>query len=235
MVKGDKAGSYKKATNFGFIPDWLDRQYTELNMYNTTPRTAANVYNKIYIAKNIKSLIVWIIFAMISALGPNIMGLRVYGFYGSKPDFWHFCWNSAKPYYKQIHACIDFVSWKITIFTMTCKNIKLVPGHQQPPCFLECSMVWHKSRITYYDITPMITTSNGSQPYYYWRHWLQMTTSKTSSDDKPTNYWLVRSYGYCQTSNISNILEGNKIVDHSDVVGTSQAVSAAPTTSSFST
>ena len=39
---------------------------------------------------------------------------------------------------------------------------------------------------------------------------------------------------YCQTSNISHTLVGNKIVDHSDVVGASP-VGAAPTTSSFST
>ena len=39
---------------------------------------------------------------------------------------------------------------------------------------------------------------------------------------------------YRQTSNISRNLLGNKIVDHSDVVGVSP-VSAAPTTSSFST
>ena len=39
---------------------------------------------------------------------------------------------------------------------------------------------------------------------------------------------------YRQTSNISHTLEGNKIVDHSDVVGASP-VGAAPTTSSFST
>ena len=39
---------------------------------------------------------------------------------------------------------------------------------------------------------------------------------------------------YCQTSNITCTLVGNKIVDHSDVVGASP-VSAAPTTSSFST
>ena len=37
-----------------------------------------------------------------------------------------------------------------------------------------------------------------------------------------------------QTSDISNTLLGNKIVDHSDVVGASP-VGAAPTTSSFST
>ena len=39
---------------------------------------------------------------------------------------------------------------------------------------------------------------------------------------------------YRQTSNIRRTLVGNKIVDHSDVVGASPVV-AAPTTSSFST
>ena len=38
---------------------------------------------------------------------------------------------------------------------------------------------------------------------------------------------------YRQASNISRTLVGNKIVDHSDVVGASP-VGAAPTTSSFS-
>ena len=40
--------------------------------------------------------------------------------------------------------------------------------------------------------------------------------------------------GYCQVSNIRRTLVGDKIVDHSDVVGASP-VGAAPTTSSFST
>ena len=39
---------------------------------------------------------------------------------------------------------------------------------------------------------------------------------------------------YLQTSNISRTLVGNKIVNHSDVVGASP-VGAAPTTSQFST
>ena len=39
---------------------------------------------------------------------------------------------------------------------------------------------------------------------------------------------------YCQVSYTRRTLEGNKIVDHSDVVGASP-VGAAPTTSSFST
>ena len=46
-------------------------------------------------------------------------------------------------------------------------------------------------------------------------------------------YWLSKRE-YCKTSNISCTLVGNKIVDHSAVVGASP-VGAAPTTSSFST
>ena len=45
---------------------------------------------------------------------------------------------------------------------------------------------------------------------------------------------MQKKYHYCQVSNISGTMEGNKIVDHSDVVGASP-VGAAPTTSSFST
>ena len=41
-------------------------------------------------------------------------------------------------------------------------------------------------------------------------------------------------HNYRKTSNIRHALVGNKIVDHSDVVGASP-VGAAPTTSSFST
>ena len=45
---------------------------------------------------------------------------------------------------------------------------------------------------------------------------------------------LSSKYEYRQTYNISRSLVGNKIVDHSDVVGASP-VGAASTTSSFST
>ena len=48
------------------------------------------------------------------------------------------------------------------------------------------------------------------------------------------NAHKVRKNIYRQVSNISRTLVGNKIVDHSDVVGASP-VGAAPTTSSFST
>ena len=44
----------------------------------------------------------------------------------------------------------------------------------------------------------------------------------------------VSSIWFRKTSNISGTLVGNKIVDHSDVVGASP-VGTAPTTSSFST
>ena len=42
--------------------------------------------------------------------------------------------------------------------------------------------------------------------------------------------WVVAVKTYCQTSNISHTFVGNKIVDHSDIVGAS-AVGTAPTTS----
>ena len=45
---------------------------------------------------------------------------------------------------------------------------------------------------------------------------------------------MIPAKRYCQISNISRILGGNKIVDHSDVVGASP-VGAATTTSSFQT
>ena len=46
--------------------------------------------------------------------------------------------------------------------------------------------------------------------------------------------YIMISSGYRKTSNIRGTIVGNKIVDHSDVVGASP-VGAAPTTSSFST
>ena len=45
---------------------------------------------------------------------------------------------------------------------------------------------------------------------------------------------IVLKLNYRQISNVSGTLVGNKIVDHSDVVGASPA-GAAPNTSSFST
>ena len=56
-----------------------------------------------------------------------------------------------------------------------------------------------------------------------------ITTTKQSTT-KPCAYFL----GYTVKSNTRRTLVGNKIVDHSDVVGASP-VGAAPTTSSFST
>ena len=66
---------------------------------------------------------------------------------------------------------------------------------------------------------------NCNKVQYFWYSW--------------TQFWLY-TFSYCQkymyrkTSNIRLTLVGNKIVDHSDVVGESP-VSAAPTTSSFLT
>ena len=50
--------------------------------------------------------------------------------------------------------------------------------------------------------------------------------------DIPYTHQLI--WIYRQVSNIRRTLEGNKIVDHSDIDGASP-VGAAPTTSSFST
>ena len=47
-------------------------------------------------------------------------------------------------------------------------------------------------------------------------------------------YHACEMLDYHQTSNIRHTKVGNKIIDHSDVVGAS-SVGAAPTTSSFST
>ena len=52
--------------------------------------------------------------------------------------------------------------------------------------------------------------------------------------DKQLHPIISFGYDYRQVSNIRRTLVGNKIVDHSDVVGASP-VGAAPTTSSFST
>ena len=51
---------------------------------------------------------------------------------------------------------------------------------------------------------------------------------------KPSSFDCHEYSCYCKTSNISCTLVGNKIADHSDVVGASP-VDAAPTASSFST
>ena len=49
-----------------------------------------------------------------------------------------------------------------------------------------------------------------------------------------TMLWVFSGFIYRQTSNSNHTIVGNKIVDHSDVVGAAPVVSA-PTTSSFST
>ena len=63
-------------------------------------------------------------------------------------------------------------------------------------------------------------------------------TSKINKVQTMCLFWgwttIHTDYIYCQTSNISPTLAGNKIVNHSDVVGASP-VGAAPTASSFFT
>ena len=62
---------------------------------------------------------------------------------------------------------------------------------------------------------------------------MPMVICGTASDsDHHLSYYLCDDH-YREVSNIRRTLVGNKIVDHSDVVGASP-VGAAPTTSSFS-
>ena len=49
-----------------------------------------------------------------------------------------------------------------------------------------------------------------------------------------TGIGILQLYNYCQISNICRTLLGDKLVDHSDVVG-AWPVGVAPTTSSLST
>ena len=57
---------------------------------------------------------------------------------------------------------------------------------------------------------------------------------KTNTNANHMMIWNHSTNGYCHTSNISCTLEGNKIVDHRDVIGASP-VDAATTTSPFLT
>ena len=69
------------------------------------------------------------------------------------------------------------------------------------------------------------------------RNQIQQIPLKKMHSEMLSAKWQSFSFGinvYHKTSNISRTLVGNKIVDHSDVVGASP-VGAAPTTSSFST
>ena len=63
---------------------------------------------------------------------------------------------------------------------------------------------------------------------------LEKNTDFFGDIDDQELLWACSIMTYRQTSNISHTWVGNKIVDHSDVVGASP-VGAAPTTSSFST
>ena len=64
--------------------------------------------------------------------------------------------------------------------------------------------------------------------------WSQLATNKSIPKNGIFDGLIIRYADYRKVSNIRRTLVGNKIVDHSDVVGASP-VGAAPTTSSFST
>ena len=85
------------------------------------------------------------------------------------------------------------------------------------------------------DIYPIIKATG------YWSFFMRnqsvlpvLSPHKESAMRKMSPCHEVMMHRYRKTSNIRRTLVGNKIVDHSDVVGASP-VGAAPTTSSFST
>ena len=88
-----------------------------------------------------------------------------------------------------------------------------------------------------WSMVQFIPTVNGSYIYIYassyrWGFIEEPRVDDQQFFDQQSNgMWY---YQYRQTSNISRTLVGNKIVDHSDVLGESP-VAAASTTSSFST
>ena len=74
----------------------------------------------------------------------------------------------------------------------------------------------------------------GSQIPPNWKRQIKKKKKKKITVTDKSHQWNWKIITYRQVSNISCTLVGNKIVDHSDVIGAS-LVGAAPTTSSFST
>ena len=70
--------------------------------------------------------------------------------------------------------------------------------------------------------------------YTHAAKFITIPKSRIITSTSPIHSNVMKLYMYRKTSNIKRTLVGNKIVNHSDVVGASP-VGAAPTTSSFST
>ena len=129
-----------------------------------------------------------------------------------------------------------------------CPGVK-APGYQCPQCWLNSLCIGpvsykkyytnvgqHWNKITFWKKWPSrlrVNTLGLGDVVWCHRNWLTlvlvMAWHLTGANPLPEPILIYR-----KTSNIRCTLEGNKIVDHSDVVGASP-VGAAPTTSSFST
>ena len=125
--------------------------------------------------------------------------------------------------------CIVFshASWPDFLRIKTTWNLKSIRGPLAvntlwPTAVLWCHVIWHhRSGSTLAQVI-----HNGFLPdstKWWWNLYFY-------------NYYHISRgpMSYCQTSDIRRTWVGNKIVDHSDVVGASP-VGAAPTTSSWST
>ena len=102
----------------------------------------------------------------------------------------------------------------------------------------------HKGSVTRkmfpFDDVVMIKMAKAIEYVCLWHRWMHLwgghtgVSSHNTEGCVPRSEWPRMVTEYRQVSNIRRTLVGNKIVDHSDVVGASP-VGAAPTTSSFST
>ena len=97
------------------------------------------------------------------------------------------------------------------------------PSHYLKPCWLIIS------EVSWYSYSPDSFTGNAQDLWYEFKNDYIGITATPSRD-----HWVHMHLINCQTSNISHTLVGNKIFDHSDVVGAPPG-GTAPTTSSFST
>ena len=113
-------------------------------------------------------------------------------------------------------------------FTQVIACCLTAPSHYLTQCWLIINEVlWHSSEIKFTENTHDSNLQDEFE-YYNFKILLHLPgVNELITDD-------IAIAKYRQVSNIRHTLVGNKIVDHSDVVGASP-VSAAPTTSSFST
>ena len=172
-------------------------------------------------------------------------------FFSDNTMYWYWIgpWSSQSLYTFQAeymkklshNAVNDFVRRKSSKFDSWIHNIAIASFFTEQPHGLMPFSGEFTGSSFFYDVK--------SFPLEFYLVWCLMYNSVWYMWNPQFRFiWLIASipeltYGtiahrydrtYCKTSNIRRTLVGNKIVDHSDVVGASP-VGAAPTTSSFST